>query len=1149
MEKKRDYIPLQRGNLRKRGILRNISCALFFLFGSLGLMAQTTQTFTVDFKDKSLADVFEYLMSKSDYVFTYNSAEMKQQTHRVTQTFKKAPLKQVLEACLLNTSFTYEVIEKHVIIKKKTTLQQTVNLVEVSGKVADEKGNPVAGATVIVYGTTLGTATDSDGRYRLRVQPDAVLSVSFIGYKTEIVPLKGNTKVNITLEPEAERLEEVTVVAFGEQKKESVVSAITTIRPSNLKSSSSDLTSSFAGKISGMVAWQTGGLPGALTEEEMNTKFYIRGITSFQSSANSDPLILIDGVESSKLELSRLATEDIESFSVLKDASATAMYGARGANGVILVTTKKGEEGSVYTTARYEMVVSMPSRKIDVVDPITYMKMYNQAIMGRSNAGIPKYSVEHINRTVSGKYPSWLYPANDWYNILFKNFTVNHRAGVSIRGGSKIVQYYASVNYNRDQGMLKSDKLNHFDCNITNNQINFRTNLNINLTSGIRLVVNSSTNIDRYHGPVTDQGAAYSYAFNASPVDFAPVYPADETYNWPHIRFGTTAAGAINPYMMNQQGYKERTRYSTTNKAEYIHNLGTLIKGLELRLSASYVQSGYYDNTFTTSPYKYQLKFYDFETGQHYLSGVGNTTASRTLRVGGNSNTTDTRITYEGRLYHTASWGDHQTSLTGVFQAYERTFTPISSVLNGMPQRNLTCSARGAYGYKDRYFGEVSFGYNGSERFAKGNRMGFFPALGAAWVVSDEPWMRAVSNWLSFLKFRFSWGKVGNDGIIATPRYVYLQDIGSTGAGTTKDVEAYKTSGSSSRMIVNFYGDKDIQWEIAEQANFGIEMKLFKGLVEIQTDIYQEIRHNILSNRYVIPANVGIEVAPLDNIGKTRSRGLDLSAKIQHQFTNDFWVIFNSTVTFNKVIYKKIEEATNKPQWQRMVGKEISQAIGYIAEGVFRDQADILNSPRQDGDVMPGDIKYRDLNGDGVITVADATYIGFPQNPRLIYGFSGYLNYKNIEFSFAFQGSGKRTFFMNPKAISPFAGDHAMLKAIYDDHWSEDNMVSKPFWPRLSPQNMVVHNPQEDWYSGAETRKSTYFMRECRFLRCTSLQFAYNLPKKWLNKLRLQNAKFFVSTNNPFCFTNFKIWDVELGENGFNYPIQKTYSVGLNFSF
>lgn len=1142
--------------------MKQVLTYFLFVFSILALPpqiveAQDVKTEKIELvaKNESLPQVFRKLEKKSNYKVNYVTKDL--EGLRFTGTVHATSIREAMKQILRNLPLTFTVDGQFVTITKKKVEkpeQQSLDHprqepIKVQGKVVDENGTPLPGVTVKIHAGKTGVMSDLDGHYNIKAQPDDVLTFSFIGYKTEQVPIKGKTQLSVRLEPESSNLDEVTVVAFGSQKKESVVSSITSVNAKDLKTSSSDLTTSFAGKIPGMIAWQTGGLVGSLTEEEMNTKFYVRGITSFQSSANSDPLILIDGVESSKLELSRLVVEDIESFSVLKDASATAMYGARGANGVILVTTKKGSEGSVYTTARYEVVMSKPTETIDVVDPITYMKMYNQAIVGRSNSGTPKYSVERIRRTGSDRYPSWVYPANDWYNILFKDYSINHRAGVTIRGGSRVVQYYASVNYNRDEGMLKSDPLNSFDCNIVNNQVSFRTNLNINLNSGIRLVINSATNIDKYHGSTTDQTAAYSYAFNASPVDFAPTYPADETYNWPHIRFGTTATGSVNPYMMNQQGYKERTRYSTTNKAEYIHNLSSLLKGLELRLSVSYVQTGYYDNAFTTSPYKYYLASYDFETGKHKLAGVGNATASKTLRVGSGGNSTENRVTYEGRLYHTAAWGDHQTSLTGVFQAYERTTSAISSVLNGMPQRNLTFSTRGSYGYKDKYFGEVSVGYNGSERFAKDNRMGVFPAFGGAWVASSEKWMKGFKKWLSFLKFRLSWGKVGNDGIISTPRYVYLQDIGMTSSGNVKDVEAYKASTSASRRIVNFYGDDDIQWEIAEQVNLGIEAKFFKGLFEFQGDIYQEIRHNILSSRFIIPANVGIEVAPLDNIGKTRSRGVDLSLKFQKQFGNDAYIILNGTATYNKVVYLEIEEATNKPAWQRMKGKEISQAIGYIAEGLFRDQADIDNSPRQDGDVQPGDIKYRDLNDDGVITVEDATYIGFPETPRLIYGFSGFFSYKKWELSCSFQGSGKRSFFLNAKSLSPFANDHALLTAIYNDHWSEDNMSNRPFWPRLSPQNIVAHNPQEDWYSGAETRKSTYFMRECAFLRCTSISLAYNMPNKLIKHIGMQHMKLFFSTNNPFIISNFKLWDVELGGNGFNYPIQRTFSLGFNMSF
>ncbi len=1135
---------------------------LFLVIGLLEVQASLRaqiKTVDLDVKGMTLTDVFNELSRQTDLDFFFSNREL-DMNRKISISVKNADLAEVLSR-ILGQGYSFEIVENMVVVKPavvndttKTKSQPQVKLIQVTGRVVDEKGNPIPGATVLIQGTTQGVASDTDGNYVLAAKPDDVLRFSFIGYKPEVVEIKGKTKLNVRLKPTEENLEEVTVVAFGEQKKESVVSSITTVRPMDLKSSSSDLTASFAGKISGMIAWQTGGKPGGLTEEEMNTKFYIRGITSFQTGANVDPLILIDGVESSKVDLSRLAPEDIETFSVMKDASATAMYGARGANGVILVTTKKGEEGSVYTSFRYEAIASMPTREIEVVDPVTYMEMYNQALLARNPSATPQYSLDKIERTGSDKYPSWVYPANDWYDIMFKNYTINHHAGLSIRGGSRVMQYYASVNYNRDEGMLKTDRLNQFDCNILSNTFTFRTNLTIDLNTGIKLLINASANYDKYHGPYTDVTQAYSLAFNASPVDFAPVYPADENTAWPHIRFGSLTSNSTNPYLNLHQGYRDRSRYSATTRAEYIHNLSTLVKGLELRASISLNMVGYYNNAFKTVPFRYALGNYDFETGKHTLTILNENSAKRTLDKDSNNASNPyryqtTQLSYEVRALHVAAWKEHQTSLTAVLNAQEtvisNTTAHIETVLDYIPQRNLGFSMRGTYGFKDRYFAEASFGYNGSERFAKDHQYGFFPAVGMAWIASKERFLADnTSGWLSFLKFRLSWGKVGNDGIIASPRFTHLPLLKKV---STADPRLGQ--GTMNRYQVSSYPNSKIKWEIAEQVNLGVETKLFDGILELNADFYQEIRHNILDYRTVIPQTTGLEAYQLSNVGRARSRGIDLSGKIQHAFSNDLWVIFNGTFTYNKAIYQKIEEATDKPEWQLRKGHEISQTIGYIAEGLFRDQAEIDNSPVQGGDLMPGDIRYRDLNGDGVIDVNDATYIGFPTTPRVIYGFSGFVNYKNWEFSFAFQGSGKRSFFIDPTKINPFIGDKAMLKAIYDDHWDEDNMKERPFWPRLSTQYISVHNPQENWYSGAEVRKSTYFMRSCSFLRCTSMELAYSLSKNLTKKLKMQNVKFYARVNNPFLITNFKIWDVELGDNGFNYPIQRTYSLGLSVSF
>ena len=1116
-----------------------------------GKAQQTPEkTVTLNVTQRTLVYILSQIKEQTGLAYGFKNSKDQTRNDLYSINVRRVSVDSALNTLFKGTKFTYDIVGNLILVSERQAVgsQVTDNLIKVRGRITDEDGNPIPGASIVIHGTTQGVASDVNGNYELQVNPDDVLQISFIGYDTEIIPIRGKSEINVAMSFTAEDLEEVSVVAFGTQKKESVVSAISTVRPMDLKSSSSDLTTSLAGRVAGIIGWQTGGMPGALTEEEMNTKFYIRGITSFNSNANSDPLILIDGVESSKLDLSRMAPEDIETFSVLKDASATAMYGARGANGIIMVTTKKGEEGSVYTTARYETVISMPTKEIEVVDPVTWMRMYNEALVGRNPNMTPKYSVEQINRTASGKYPNWLYPANDWYEMMIKDYTVNHRFGVNIRGGSKILQYYASLNYNRDLGQQKTDKLNDFDVDIKSNSTTFRTNLTINLKAGIQLLINSATTYDKYHGPTVGASSLYSLAFSASPVDFAAVYPADDTYNWPHIRFGSTTDSKTNPYEQLHKGYVERFRVSSTNRAEYIQNLSSLIKGLEFRASISFSHEGYTMTSYETIPFRYALAGYDFETGKHTLQALNPENAKRTLDVKQTQSTATNQITYEGRLYHTAAWKDHQTSLMGVFQMMEKTYGPVQGgVLNGMPQRNMTFSMRGTYGYKDRYFIEGSFGYNGSERFSDDNRWGFFPAGGVAWVVTNEPFMQSSSHWLSYLKLRASYGQVGNDGVVSTPRFAYLPSIGK-GSDSYADPEPYGGT-QFKRYAYDYYPNNNIKWEIAETVNLGLEGKLFDGLFEFNLDAFQEIRHNVLGYRTTVPSTVGLEMAQLDNIGKGRTRGLEFSGKIQHAFSNDFWMILNGTLTYSRSTYLDIVEALNKPEWQRMKGQESSQAIGYIAEGLFRDQAEIDNSPTQGGNVMPGDIRYRDLNGDGSVDVEDVTYIGYPQTPRLIYGFQGFFTFKDWEFSFAFQGSGQRSFFMNPYNISPFTQDRAMLKAIYEDHWSESNMSDRPFWPRLSTSNIIEHNTQENWTSGAETRKSTYFMRECSFLRCTSIELAYNMPKKLMNRWKLQNVKFFARANNPFLISNFDVWDVELGENGFNYPIQRTYTLGLNLSF
>lgn len=1102
---------------------------------------------TLNVENKSIKEILLEIKKQSQMSFSYGDYK-EFETIKKSITLKNATVKEALNILFADTNFSYKIGANGVsILRKQVQPKPSSEKAMVKGKILSSDKKPLPGATVIVKGTSAGAIVNAEGDFAVSAKVNDILQIDFLGYTPVEFRIKEDSQnILILMKQEVMEVEDVVVTAFGQrQRKESLVGSVSTVNAKQLKSSSSDLTSSFAGNIAGMVAWQTGGIPGALTEDEMNTKFYIRGITSFQSSANIDPLILLDGVESSKLDLARIDPEDIESFSVLKDAAATAMYGARGANGVIYVTTKKGQSGDVYTSVRYEAVASMSTRDIDVIGPQDYMRLYNEAYLGRNPYGTPRYTKERIENTNNPNLPYFVNPGNDWYNTMFNNMSINHRFAMNVRGGSDKVQYYASLNYNQDNGMLKTDQLNQFDVNIKNQGFTLRVNLNIDLAKGAKLVMTSFSTLDKYHGPYTDVKKAYSMAFKANPVDFAPTYPADDYYKWNHIRFGGSEK-SYNPYAQLHLGYTDRMRYSTSNRVEYIQKLDFITKGLEFRGNASLNQEGLFAASFGTSPYYYSLGSYDYATGKHTLLPV-NEDGKRTLGstpIGGGSSA-QTRMSGELSFMYSGAWGKHTASSMLLFNASENRSAQPGTLFNSFPQRNLSLAASATYGYNDKYFVQGSFGYNGSERFAKNNRMGFFPSVGISWVLTKEEFMKPIANVLPFFKTRFSWGKVGNDGIIKDPRFVHLSSI------TNEKSSKFRPFGVKQpyAYVIQNYANPEVMWEVAEQLNLGLDFKLFKGLIEMNADIYREIRHNVLDYRTTIPASLGLSKATLDNVGKVNSRGIDLTLKVQHSFTSNLWMILNSTFTYNRAEFLEIEEATNKPAWQKKVGREISQPYGYIAEGVFMDEAEIINSPFQNANIMPGDIRYRDINNDRKIDLYDAVPIGFPETPRIIYGFNAFVTYKNLEFNISFQGMGQRSFFLNPQQISPFDGNNAVLKAIADDYWTPTNASNKPFWPRLSTDNIIRQNPQENYASNMETKKSTYFMNDGQFLRCKSIEVGYNLPKKLVAKIGLRNVKAYIRTNNPFVMTPFDVWDIELGSSGFNYPIQRTYSAGINVSF
>ncbi|MDR0421608.1 MAG: TonB-dependent receptor, partial [Proteiniphilum sp.] len=997
-----------------------------------------------------------------------------------------------------------------------------------------ETGEPLPGATVQIENSTRGITTDSDGTFEIRVTPSDRLVFSFLGMTAQSVDVGNRTFFEVALRPLANELDEFTVVAFSTQKKESVIASVSTVKPSDLKVPSSNLTTAFAGRIAGLISYQQTGEPG-----QDNAQFFIRGVTSF-GTGKVDPLILIDGVEMTTEDLSRLTTDDIASFSIMKDANATALYGARGANGVILVTTKEGREGEVKVQVRAEGSFSSPTRNIALADPVTYMKLHNEAVRTRSPGTRLPYDEKKINYTERGIDPV-RYPANDWQKMLFDKNTFNQRYNLNISGGGKVARYYIAASYSADNGILKVDKRQNFNNNIRLNRYTLRSNVNVNLTKTTEAIVRLNGMFDDYQGPLDGGTDLYQKSVYANPVYFLPYYEPDEANRYArHILFGNSTAGSsLNPYADMLKGYKSNDRSTMYVQFELKQNLDFLAKGLSARAMFNVNRFAQLEVRRQYAPFYYSLAPAVSGMESYQLTALNPDGGTDYLDYVPGDRKMENTMYFEGAVqYGTTIAERHSISGLLVATVREKKDNTYNTLQLSLPQRNAGLAGRATYSYADRYFLEANFGYNGSERFSSDERWGFFPSAGAGWIVSGEKFMEPLKSTISKLKLKVTYGLVGNDEIgLKEDRFYYLSDLEMSDAGrgmTFGDNFSYGRPGISIRR----YADPYITWEISRKSNFGIELNLWDEL-EIQADYFTENRSNILQMREDIPSTMGLQSTPKANIGEARGNGIDVSVDYNKSFTKDLWTVLRGNFTCAKSRYVIYEEPDYSAiPWRSHVGKSISQQWGLIAERLFIDDEEVKNSPRQTfGDYGAGDIKYKDINRDGSIDENDMVPIGFPKTPEIIYGFGVTLGYKGFDASVFFQGSANSSFWIN-SYIAPFINDRSLLKAIAESHWSEDNRDIHAFWPRLS-ETGVSNNEQS----------STWWIRSGAFLRLKTAEAGYTLPKDFVKRVHLQNIRLYASGSNLFLWSAFKLWDIEQSEKAFNYPPQRVVNVGVNIEF
>lgn len=1016
----------------------------------------------------------------------------------------------------------------------------------ITGIVTDNQGEPLPGVTVQVVGRQGGVITDADGRYTIEAATNEELRFQYVGMKPLTVSVGTSSTLNVTMQEDIELLDEVTITAFATQKKESIVSSIETISPKQLRVPSSNLTTALAGRLAGVISYQRSGEPG-----NDNAQFFVRGVTTFGYA--SSPLILLDGFEVSSTDLARVDPDNIEQFAVLKDATAAALYGSKGANGVIMVTTKKGIAGKPKISIRADARISAPTQVLESVDGVTYMNLYNEAQFNDNPLLPPYYSAQKIQNTIDN-LNEYAYPNLNWYDIMFKPSTMNQHYNMNIMGGGTVVKYYLSVSYDKDTGILRDNKLNNFKNNIGIDRFNILANVTMDLTPTTKMDINMNSIFENFTGPLDNTNEIFASVVATNPVEFPKFYlPDEKTAYVNHTLFGSDATGTMtNPYARMVRGYKDGSMGRITSQFSIDQDMDAILPGLMARAKISIKNDNRYENNRSYDPYLYNIKSYDEFTDKYVLQQVHKGTDAlgnpdirrdgefRVYMEGGftYSNTLNDVHDLSGLLIYT----QEESKNTGIYRTEEMT------IQRTLPQRNQGLRARVNYGFMQKYLAELSLTYTGSEKFDRSHRWGVFPAFGLGYIVSNEPFWKPLENAVPNFKLKYSWGKVGNDQIAgAADRFFFLSDIENAGGFRWgKDFNSYYGG-----FNIRRYANPMITWEIAQKQNIGFETDLFKNrAMKIIVEYFTEYRKQIYQARQNLPATMGLTSDVYGNVGEVKSAGWDGSIDLNHSFNKDAWITgrFNFTYAHNE--YVQNEEPEYRWKYLSDIGWPINTVKGYIAERLFIDQADVNNSPRQElGSIpKPGDIKYKDINGDGRVNPDDRVHIGYPTVPEINYGFGLSGGYKNFDVSCFFQGQDRVSFFIDPNGrrsnpdrfgIAPFAGRRGALKIIAEDHWNPNNPVADAFWPRLSAT--INANNSEQF--------STWWLRNGRFLRLKTLEVGYTLPTAWTKKISFSMIRLYFTGQNLFNISGFKLWDPEMTGNGLAYPLQRVYNVGLNVTF
>ena len=1010
----------------------------------------------------------------------------------------------------------------------------------VTGVVTDTNKEPMIGVNVSISNIPgLGAITDLNGKYSIKMPPYHKLVFTYIGFEKVEVLVKEQRTVNVTMkEASAREIDEVVITGTGAQKKLTVTGAITNVDVDVLKANpSGSMANALAGNVPGILAMQTSGKPGSVSE------FWIRGISTF--GASNSALVLVDGFERS---LDEINVEDVESFSVLKDASATAIYGSKGANGVVLITTKHGKAGKINISAKAETFYNMLTQVPDFVDGYTYASMANEAKITRNLE--PLYKADELEIFRLGLDPD-LYPNVNWIDELLRKGSWSTRATLSMNGGGNTARYYVSGSYLDQQGMYKVDKaLKDYNTNANFRRWNYRMNVDIDITKSTLLKVGVSGSLQKANDSGVGSDAIWTALMGYNAIMVPKLYS-----NGYVPAYGNDNGDRFNPWVQaTMTGYRENWKNNIQTNVTLEQKLDFITKGLRFVGRFGYDTEN--NNWINRRKWPEQWKAKRFRATDGTLDYDRVAEERKMFQESGSDGLRNEF--FEAELHYSRGFKHHHLGGTLKYNQSSKIKTVGlgDDLKQGIARRNQGLAGRFTYNWNYRYFIDFNFGYTGSENFAAGHRFGFFPAISGAWNIAEESLIKKHLKWMNMFKIRYSYGKVGNDNLGNT-RFPYLYDIETM---TKKDGDKTVDTGGynfGDYTFDRYYGgmrysslsSPNVTWEIATKHDLGIDFSFFNDKLSGSVDYFNEKREGIYMLREYLPGIVGLESNPSANVGKVTSEGFDGHFTFRQKL-GAVGLTIRSNITYSKNEIVDRDEENNYYWYKMQKGHRVNQARGLISLGLFKDYDDIRNSPVQDFDgykVMPGDIKYKDVNGDGKIDGNDQVAIGATTKPNLIYGFGIAANWKGLDVNLHFQGAGKSTYFIDGSTVHMFKlGDgwgNVLSEMANSNCWISEDIYGDPAtenpnaeYPRLS------YGPNSNNY-----QQSTYWLRNGSYLRLKTVEVGYTLPTQLVNKVHFNTVRIFFVGTNLLTWSAFKLWDPEMGStDGKRYPLSKNLSLGIS---